>query len=69
MYFKKNNMRTYPSAILLHMDHILEVREQLRKCCSHDFSGPAYSRILIDMFKFVIDVSELAPFLEEMKFP
>ena len=62
-------MRSYLNAILLHMEDILEVKEQLRKCCSLDFSSPVYSRILIDMFKVVIDVNELALFLEETKCP
>ena len=62
-------MRSYPSAILLHMEDILEVREHLRKCYSLDFSSPVYSRIVIDMFKVVIDVNELALFLEETKCP
>ena len=51
-------MRSYPSAILPHMEDTLEVKEQLKKCCSIDSFGPAYSRILIDVFKIVIDVKE-----------
>ena len=62
-------MRSCKSAILLHMEDILEVKEQLIKCCSLDFSSLVYSRILIDMLKVVIDVSELALFPEEMKCP
>ena len=53
-------MRSYTSATLLHMEDTLEVGEQLKKCFNQDFSGPAYSRTLIDLFKIVIDVKERA---------
>ena len=60
-------MQSYPSVILPHIEDILEPRKQLRKCCNLDFFSPAYSRILIDTFKVVTGVNELALFAEEMK--
>ena len=60
-------MLSYLSAILPHIENILEPKKQLRKCCNLDFSGLIYSRILIDTFKVVTDVNELALVLEEMK--
>ena len=53
-------MRSYPSATLLHMEDTLEVRGQLKKCFNMDFYGLAYSRILIDVFKIMMDVREWA---------
>ena len=56
-------MQSYLSVIRPFM----EPRKQLRKCYNLDFSVPAYSRILINMFKAVTDVSKLVLFLEEIK--
>ena len=61
-------MRYYPNAIPPSIKKILDLKEQLRKCCNLDFSGLVYSRILIDMLKVVTDVNELALFPHEMKF-
>ena len=52
-------MQSYLSAIHYLLEDILEPRKQLRKCCNLDFSGLVYSRILIDTFNAVTDVSEL----------
>ena len=60
-------MQYFLSSIHPLMEDILEPRKQLRKSCNLDFSGPVYSRILIDMFKVVTNVSELVLFSEEMK--
>ena len=60
-------MQPYPSAILPHMEDILESRKQLRKCCNLDFFGLVYSRILINTFKVETDVNELPLFPKEMK--
>ena len=50
-------MRSYPSAILPHMEDILEPRKQLIKFFNLDFSSPVYSRILIDTSKVVTDAN------------
>ena len=60
-------MQFYLSAIRLLMEDILEPIKQLRKCCNLDFSGPIYSRTLIDMCRAMTDVSELVLYPEEMK--
>ena len=57
-------MRSYPNFIPPHMEDILD----LRKCCNLDFSYLVYSRILIDTFKVVKNVNELALCPKEMKF-
>ena len=60
-------MQSYLSAIHPLMEDILEPRKQLKKCCNLDFSGPVYSRILIDSFKAMTNVNELVLFPKEMK--